>query len=158
MSARSSRLAAHLGPDETIDENPTDRISSARGTASISLTGLGSTEMPRLPGKTSTICSERQEDVVDVSTSQETLTPLCQAAQGDLIRPIASSQVTSHVLCMLQSLHPRGSDPSKHYSHDSYTVLHVLSLASHVAIERRVAFESRTGALAHLLNGVDDQM
>ena len=107
---------------------PTDRILSARGTAP-RCTELGDTEMPR---------KTRSKDVVDCLMSQESLTPLCQVPE----RPHSSGRI-------------KVTSPSS--SHDSYTLLHLLSLASHVAIERRVAFGSRTGPWLHHLNGVGDK-
>jgi hypothetical protein len=69
-----------------------DRIWSVRGTAS---TGLISTKLPRKDKDRLQRKAERRRRSLDVSMSQETLTPLCQAAQVNLIRPIASFQCSN---------------------------------------------------------------
>lgn len=146
MSACTPKRAAHCDPDTSIDQEPTHRISSERGTASAHKyrDAQNDKNQPRNMQQQSRIIMWKsygsivRRTLVSIPRDPHPALPSCPG------RPHSSDRIISSD----QTLPPtRLRPPSKHCDHDSYTLLRPPSLASHVAIEETRRLRVQNGAL-----------
>lgn len=134
----------------------TDRISSARGSELVCLSR--NQKVPRCPGRQESKCSRRRRRCLHVPCTKRPSPshPRSAKCPGP---PHSSDRINNASDIHLSMSSSRHDGQTSHTPSSTPTMTATLTcrpLASHVAIERRVA-SSPERALAQSLNGVDDK-